>query len=49
MFRKKKTADSLRNQVKRTEDVVRKLDNVNDKLFISLMNINQPKGVVMKK
>ena len=48
MFRKKKTADSLRSQVKRTEDVVRKLDNVNDKLIMSMMNMNQRKVTVKK-
>ena len=47
--RKKKATESLQNQLKRTEEVVRKLDNVNNQLIMSMMNMNQRKGVTVKK
>lgn len=46
--RKKKATESLQNQVKRTEEVVHKLDNVNNQLIMSMMNMNQRKVTVKK-
>lgn len=48
MFGKKKKTDSLQSQVKRTEEIVHKLDEVNNMFMISLMNTNQQKVTVKK-
>jgi len=48
MFGKKKKSDSLKDQVTRTQRAVHKLDNVNNQLIMSMMNMNQRKVTVKK-
>ena len=50
MFRRKKNnSDSLKCQVDRTQRAVHELDKINNQLFVSMLNMNQQKGVTVKK